>query len=46
MFGSISAFFWKYLAGIQPRAAGWSEVRVAPSFGELCEVSKTVASLN
>eukprot|EP01048_Picozoa_sp_COSAG05_P020959 COSAG05_NODE_3714_length_1887_cov_1.201902_1_plen_168_part_10 len=36
MFGSISAWFWKYLAGITPKASGWRALRVAPSFGELC----------
>jgi hypothetical protein len=36
MFGSISAWFWKYLAGITPLEDGWRKVRVAPSFGELC----------
>jgi hypothetical protein len=38
MFGTISAFFWKYLAGLtqQPHSSGWKHIRVAPSFGEVC----------
>lgn len=41
MFGTISAFFWKHLGGIAPAAAGWTKVRIAPQFGELCEVVET-----
>ena len=37
MFGSISAWFWKYLGGITPLQSGWRRVRIAPSFGELCD---------
>lgn len=36
MYGTISAFFWKHLAGIAPVAPGWSRVRIAPKFGEVC----------
>lgn len=36
MFGTISAFFHKYLAGVIPTESGWRHVSVAPSFGELC----------
>ena len=41
MFGAISAWFWKHLAGITPAAAGWRAVRIAPSFGELCDEVET-----
>ena len=41
MYGAISAFFWKHLGGITPASAGWTKVRVAPSFGELCEEVET-----
>jgi alpha-L-rhamnosidase len=37
MFGSISAFFWKHLAGIAPAAAGWTKLRIEPKFGEVCD---------
>ena len=37
MFGTISAFFWKHLAGITPAAAGWTKLRIAPKFGEVCD---------
>ena len=36
MFGTISAFFHKYLAGVIPVESGWRHVSIAPSFGELC----------
>ena len=44
MFGHVSAFFWKYLAGLtQPDGgSGWRHIKVAPSFGELCGVATAV----
>lgn len=42
MFGTISAFFWKHLAGIAPAAAGWTRLRIEPKFGEVCADSGTV----
>lgn len=30
MYGSIGKWFWSYLAGISPTAAGFSEVKIAP----------------
>ena len=39
MFGTISAFFWKHLAGITATSSGYTTIRVAPSFGELCGVA-------
>jgi len=38
MFGSISAFFWKYLVGLRPAAAGWQRAVVAPS-AERCSAA-------
>ena len=40
MFGTISAFFWKHLAGITATSSGYRTVRIAPSFGELCGVAR------
>eukprot|EP01043_Picozoa_sp_COSAG02_P080968 COSAG02_NODE_19518_length_878_cov_1.083440_2_plen_130_part_01 len=41
MYGTISAFFWKHLAGIAPAAAGWTKLRIEPKFGEVCDGSGT-----
>jgi alpha-L-rhamnosidase len=40
MFGSIDAWFYKYLAGISPKKPGWEEIKIKPNIpGDLEFVS-------
>ena len=41
MFGSVSSFLWKYVAGLSAAVPGWKQVNIAPSFGETCSASDT-----
>ena len=43
MFGTISAFFWKYIVGVTSLSPGWTSIKVAPEFGERCNVTTAVA---
>jgi len=47
MFGSVDAWFYKYLAGLSPVVAGWKRFRVKPYIvGDLRYVSSSVTTVN
>ncbi|MCW1300669.1 MAG: alpha-L-rhamnosidase, partial [Candidatus Parvarchaeota archaeon] len=46
MFGSVDAWFYKYLAGLSPIVAGWKKFKVKPYIvGDLKYVSSSIATV-
>ena len=44
MFGTISSFLWKYVAGLTATLPGWKRIQIAPSVGEKCDAASVLSS--